>query len=101
MPERMEEAFSSSHSFPPAQFCRLSSVDLHPERWLLALDHYGPLDFSWRSQGHFWPGCLFVVRPQANDLDRLLLVQDLVDESVLNVDAPGAGAGEIADELLE
>jgi hypothetical protein len=40
------------------------------------------------------------VGPHANDLDGLEVVEDLVDEAVLDVDAARAGAGEVADEFL-
>ena len=43
---------------------------------------------------------LLVVRPHADDLDGLEVVEDLVDEAVLDVDSAGAGAGQVADESL-
>jgi hypothetical protein len=44
---------------------------------------------------------LFVARVHPEHLDRLLLLQDLVDEPVTNVDATRVDAGEIAHELLK
>jgi hypothetical protein len=44
---------------------------------------------------------LFVVRVHPEHLDRLLLLQDLVEEPVMNVDATRGGPCEVADELLE
>lgn len=41
------------------------------------------------------------VGPHANDFYGPLGVEHLIDEAVLNVDAPGECAGEIANQLLE
>ena len=46
-------------------------------------------------------GCLFVMRPHADDLDRFSGRKYLVDEAVLDVDSARVGAGQIADELLK
>ena len=44
---------------------------------------------------------LLVVGPHANDLDRMLLVEHLIDKPMLDVDAAGVSTGEIPDELFE
>lgn len=46
-------------------------------------------------------GCLFVMRPHADDLHRFFGWEHLVDEAVLDVDSARVGAGKIADELLK
>src|SRR5450759_1641811 len=43
---------------------------------------------------------LLVVGPHPEHLDDVLVGQDLVDQAVLDVDAPGKGALQVADELL-
>ena len=42
-----------------------------------------------------------IVRPHSQDLHNSLLVEDLVDETMLDADSPGVRPGEIANELLE
>ena len=42
-----------------------------------------------------------IVRPHPQDLHNSLLVEDLVDETMLDADSPGIRPGEIANELLE
>ena len=44
---------------------------------------------------------LLVVCPHADDLDRAVFVEHLVDKPMLYVDAPGICAGEVSDQLLE
>ena len=44
---------------------------------------------------------LFVVRPHAEHLHGPLATQDLVDQSVLDVDPPRIGAAQVSDQLLE
>ena len=44
---------------------------------------------------------LLVMRPHPEDLDRPLFWQDLIDESVLEVDSSREGAREVAHELFE
>jgi hypothetical protein len=39
--------------------------------------------------------------PHTQNLDRSLLLKDLVHQPVLNIDAPGEGAGEVSNECLE
>ena len=41
------------------------------------------------------------MRPEANHFDRADILQHLIHQAVLDVDAAGTGAGEIADELLK
>lgn len=41
------------------------------------------------------------MRPHADDFDRADFAEDLADEAMVNVDAPGIGAGQVADELLK
>lgn len=43
---------------------------------------------------------LLVVRPHTEHFDRLDVLKNLIDESVLNVDPPRVGARQVADELL-
>lgn len=43
----------------------------------------------------------FVVRPHADDLHRTFRIEDLVDESMLDVDAAGICTCEVADQFLE
>ena len=43
---------------------------------------------------------LLVAAPHAQDVDSTLVGDYLIDESVLDVDAPGVAPGEIANELL-
>jgi hypothetical protein len=45
-------------------------------------------------------GSLLVVRPHSKDFDCLFLVEDLIDEAMLDVDAAGIGSCQIADKLL-
>ena len=42
-----------------------------------------------------------VVRPHPDDLDDSLLLEDLIDETMLDVDPPRAGSGKVAKQLLE
>ena len=42
-----------------------------------------------------------VVREEPQDLDRLLVLEHLVHEPVLDVDPSREGSGELPDELLE
>jgi hypothetical protein len=51
-------------------------------------------DVAWRSLF----AALFVVRPHSNDLDRSDVFQNLVHESVLDIDASGASASQIPDK---
>ena len=41
------------------------------------------------------------MRPHAEDFHDVFIVDHLVDQAVLNVDAAGIGPGEIADKLFE
>jgi len=41
----------------------------------------------------------FVVRPHADNLHSPFRVEHLIDKAMLNVDAPGEGAGEIPDHF--
>ena len=43
---------------------------------------------------------LIGVCPHSEDLDRLLLAQNLIDEAMLNVDSPRERSFEVSDELL-
>ena len=47
------------------------------------------------------PRRLFVVRPESENLDDALLLQDLIHQTMLDVDAARMGAGQVAHELLE
>ncbi len=40
------------------------------------------------------------MRPHADDLHRLDVIQDLVNEPVLHTDASGKGPGNVADQFL-
>src|SRR5262245_23230747 len=44
---------------------------------------------------------LLVVRPEAQDLDHALLLQDLVHQTMLNVDPARKGAGQVPHEPFE
>ena len=54
---------------------------------------------------HTGPGnsalLLFVMRPEAQDLDDPLLLEHLIDHAMLDIDPAGVRAGKIADKLLE
>jgi len=39
--------------------------------------------------------------PQADYLDGPDLIQDLINEAVLNADAPGTGAGQVPDQFFK
>jgi len=41
------------------------------------------------------------MRPHPNDFHDALAAEELIDEAMVDVDAPREGSGEIADELLE
>lgn len=43
---------------------------------------------------------LLVLGPHADDLDRLLLCINLIDEAMLNIDPAGERSRQIADELF-
>ena len=43
---------------------------------------------------------LFMVRPHADDFNRLDIIKDLVDQSMLDIDPPGASAGQITNQSL-
>jgi len=43
---------------------------------------------------------LFIVSPHTDDLNRLHIIEDLVDNSMLDIDPPGTRAGQIANQLL-
>jgi hypothetical protein len=40
------------------------------------------------------------VRPHTYDFNRLEIIKDLVDESMLDIDPPGTSAGQIANQSL-
>ena len=42
----------------------------------------------------------FIMRPHADDFDRVLGFKNLINEPVLDVDPSGVGSGQIADELF-
>jgi len=43
---------------------------------------------------------LFIVCPHTDDFDGLHVVENLVDETMLNIDSSGAGSRKVTDELL-
>lgn len=43
---------------------------------------------------------LFIVSPHTDDLNRLHIIEDLVDNSMLDINPPGASLREIANQLL-
>lgn len=43
---------------------------------------------------------LFVMRPHPKNLNGLDVFEDLIDETMLDVDAPGVCSGQVADELF-
>ena len=45
-------------------------------------------------------GRLFVMRPQSQHFDNMLILQDLVDQAMLDIDTSGIGAAKITDEFL-
>jgi hypothetical protein len=47
-----------------------------------------------------WPSGLLVVRPQAQHLHYALVFKHLIDEPVLNVDAPRIRASQIAHQFF-
>ena len=48
-----------------------------------------------------YAGALFIVRPHAQHAHRLLLDKDLINQAVLNVDAPGVGACQVAHQFFK
>ncbi len=44
--------------------------------------------------------CLFVMRPHSNDLYGVDVIQDLVDQPMLDIDPPRAGASEVSYQFL-
>ena len=47
------------------------------------------------------PNPLLVVRPHPEHLHHALVLEDLIHETMLDVDAPGIGSRQVADQLLE
>ena len=43
---------------------------------------------------------LFIVRPHTDDFNRLNIIKDLVNQSILNIDPPGTSAGQITNQSL-
>jgi len=49
-----------------------------------------------------WLGCLlFIVRPHPDDFDGTLILENLVNETVLYVNSPRIRAVQITDQFLE
>ena len=44
---------------------------------------------------------LFVVSPHTDDLHGVLFFEDLIDESVLDIDPAGVSSSKVANEFLE
>jgi len=46
-------------------------------------------------------GALFIVRPHAQHAHRLLFGKDFINQAMLNVDAPGVGACQVAHQFFK
>ena len=68
---------------------------------LLMMDRKGPSAPLRRHRQLVPFGLLLVMGPHSEHFDRPVLRDDLIDESVLNIDSPGICPGQVANEFFE